>query len=198
MSYSNWLSDNQLWGLLNNYFAGAYHEDDWPQRLKALIKNIQDDVLKADALGSLTDQALVERLLPIYKEVVRVPMYYKAITTQPERVPAALQYLLTSDDDLEQKVNAVLTSRGMYYIKGLGKTFWSIFFMALDPQQNPYWSNRTEKALNELGMATWSSQDSPGQVYRQIVEAECRLAELHPGASLYGIDHFVNYVTAGE
>ena len=152
-------------------------------------------MLNADALESLTDQALVERLLPIYKEVVTVPMYYKAITNQPELARPALLYLLASDDDLEKKVNAVRTSRGKHYIKGLGKTFWSVFFMALNPQQNPYWNNRTEKALKDLGMDAWLSKDSPGQVYLKISDAEHYLADLHPEADLYGIDHFMYHVT---
>jgi uncharacterized protein (DUF2461 family) len=198
MSISTWLTDDQLRELLDRYFAGAYHEDDWPAQLQALVERARQQVFNLESLDVLPDETLVERLLTIYRFVVRVPMYYKAITGHPRRVRAALRYLLESDDDLAVKVDALMTTEGAHYIKGLGKTFWAIFLMTLDPAHNPYWTGKTNDALTALGMANWTRRDSPGQVYCKIAEAEQSLASLHPQADLYGIDHFMHYVVVLE
>jgi len=133
MSISSWLTDDQLREFLNRYFAGAYHEDDWPAQLQALVERARQEVFNLEALEMLSDEVFVERLVSIYRVIVRVPMYYKAITNHPRRVRTALRYLLESDDDLTAKADTLMTSDGAHYIKGLGKTFWAIFLMALKP-----------------------------------------------------------------
>lgn len=198
MSLSTWLTDDQLRELLDGYFAGAYHEDDWPAQLQALVERARQEAFNLEALEMLSDEILVERLLSIYRAIVRVPMYYKAVARHPPYLRAALRYLLESDDDLMAKVNALMTSDGTHYIKGLGKSFWAVFLMSLDPAHNPYWTNKTNDALTALEMAGWTRSDSPGQVYRQIAEAERALVALHPQADLYTVDHFMHYVTVLE
>lgn len=198
MSTSTWLTDQQLEELLDRYFASAYQEDDWPKRLKELVEDAKSQVFNLDAVDALPDEDLVERLVSIYRNIVQVPLYYKAIANHPSQVREALRYLLQSDDDIVAKTNALRQRDGPHYRKGLGKSFWSFFLMALDPSKNPYWNNKTEDALDALGMARWSSSDSPGEVYLSVAEAETALANLHPQADLYSTDHFMHFVTVLE
>jgi len=201
MSLSTWLTDDQLRELFDRYFAGVHPQDERAGQLQTLVEQVQQEILNLETLDLLPDEALVERLLSIYRAIARivcVPMYYKAINAYPGRVRAVLRYLLESDDDLPAKVDALMTSGGAHYIRGLGKLFWSVFLMALDPASNPYWSNKTEAALDALGMAGWTRRDSPGQRYQKIAETERALIALHSRADLYTIDHFMHYVTVLE
>lgn len=198
MALSSWLKDSQLRELLERCFASEIPQDDWHGRLQALAERCQQEVLNAEALETLSDDALVERVLGIYRSIVRIPMYYKAIVHHPSQVRTALRYLLDSKDDLKTKADSLLAADGAHHIVGLGKSFWSLFLMALDPARNPYWNNKTEQALRDLGMANWASQDSPGEVYCQVAGAEQDLVKLHPPADLFTVDHFMHYVTVLE
>ncbi len=195
MSISTWLKDEQLKELIDRYFADAYQKADWAEELGHLVERARDQVFNIEALNELLDEELVERLVSIYTELVQVPLYRRSISDHPEEVRAALRYLLESDDDLVTKVNALRQSDGNHYRKGLGKSFWSLFTMALDPEKNAYWNNKTENALEALGMDWWSRGDSPGEVYRNVCEAQQELASLNPRADLYAINHFMHYVT---
>jgi len=198
MSISTSWTDDQLRELLDGYFAPAYHDDNWPQRLRELVHEAQRDVLNTEALNTLSDEALVERLQAIYRGTEVVPLYYKAFSTHAELCRTTLRYLVESDDALTAKVDALLASDGAYRVTGLGKTFWSVMLMALDPDHNPSWTGKTENALKALGMARWNRGDRPGQVYARIAEAQQELVDLHPEADLYAIHHFMHYVTVEE
>ena len=198
MPGSTWLSDDQLCTLLDAYYAGPNSTDEWSRRLERLIDKIPEEILSIQKLESLSDSELVEQTVAIYRNIVRVPMYYKAITSRPKEVRNALLYLLESDDDIIAKVNTVRKSDGEHYIKGLGKSFWSLFFIALDSRNNPYWNQKTEDALKELGLAHWANHDTPGEVYAAVAEAERYLVKLYPQADLIDIDHFMHFVVELE
>ena len=117
MSLSTWLTDDQLRELFDRYFAGVHPQDEWAGQLQTLVEQVQQEILNLETLDLLPDEALVERLLSIYRAIARivcVPMYYKAITAYPGRVRAVLRYLLESDDDLWTKVDALMTSGGAF------------------------------------------------------------------------------------
>lgn len=103
MSLSTWLTDDQLRELLDGYFAGAYHEDDWPAQLQALVERARQEAFNLEALEMLSDEILVERLLSIYRAIVRVPMYYKAVARHPPYLRAALRYLLEEEPKLSNR-----------------------------------------------------------------------------------------------
>ena len=202
MSASDLLTDDQLKELLDDYLtgylAGEYAHDDWPHQLQDIVQQAQRDLLSTDELDSLSDDALVERLVELYRAIVAVPLYYKAFSTRVDLCRTTLRYLLESDESASAKVDALLGPEGRFRGTGLGKSFWSVLLMALDPALNPPWTNKTEKVLKLLGMARWVRSDTPGQIYSHIAEAQRMLISLDPRADLYTIDQFMHYVAILE
>jgi MoxR-like ATPase len=197
MTYSNWLTDDQLRELLDRYFEEGHHKDEWIDRNRELIKRIQTEVLNREVIESLPDDEFIERSIALYREIVTVPMYYKAFRGHTQEVRNVLMYLLESDDELSEKVDAVLETDGKHRITGLGRAFWSYIFMALSPDNNPNWNDKTEAALQSLGMNYWDNRSSLGERYQQVAIAQSNLASLSadPGADLFTIDHFMHFVT---
>ena len=202
MSTSDLLTDEQLQELLDDYLtgylAGEYAHDDWPHQLQNIVQQAQRDLLSTDELDSLSDDALVERLVELYRAIVAVPLYYKAFSTRVDLCRTTLRYLLESDESVSAKVDALVGPEGRFRGTGLGKSFWSMLLMALDPAHNPPWTNKTEKALRLLGMARWVPSDTPGQTYSRIAQAQRMLIGLDPRADLYTIDQFMHYVAVLE
>ena len=204
MSLSDRLTDEQLQELLDDYYSryspDGYAQDDSAVRLRQVVEQAHREVLDMEAVSALSDDQLVKRLQAVYRAVVSPAMFYKAFTTRVELSRSILQYLAESDDPAPAKVDALLTPDGRFSVvgTGLGKSFWSILLMALDPAHNPNWNNKTENALKVLGIARWGRGDTPGQVYQRISDAELQLVALHPEADLYSVDHFMHYVTVEE
>lgn len=198
MATSKWLTDDQLKELVDEYYAGDFHKDEHVAKRQSQVKQTQDQLLNPDVFYSLSDEEFIERTLDIYRSIVRVPMYYKAIENHPQEVRAAVRYLIESDDDIVEKVENLRNKDGKHYRKGLGKTFWSLLIMAQNPAENPYWNNKTERALKALGMDYWSSGATPGEKYEAVIKAYEELMDLHPDADVLTLDHFMHYVTEME
>jgi MoxR-like ATPase len=197
MTYSNWLTDDRLRELLDRYFEEEHYKDEWIVRNRELIKRIQTDFLNPEVIVSLPDDEFIEWSISLYREVVTVPLFYKAFRGHTQKVRNALLYLRESNDSISNKVDALLETDGKLRITGLGRAFWSYIFMALSPDNNPNWNEKTETALQSLGMNYWDNQSSPGEKYQHIAIAQKNLLELasRPSADLFTIDHFMHFVT---
>ncbi len=190
------LTNQQLQALLDG-FRNCKVLDDSPEKLKGIVREIRDELLSPDRLRALDDDALAKKAAVIYKGTVAVPLYAQTLVRYPQRLREGLEYLgsLGPSTQIESTVDQFLTPTGRFNIPGIGKAFWSTFFMAVDPQQHPSWNNKTERALADMGLAGWSRSDSPGVVYARIAAAMQRLLRLAPWATLYQMDYFMHYVT---
>lgn len=190
--HSSWLTDSQLSALLDKY--KSVYSDGMPEycrRLESLIDKIREDVLSE--VPSKGD--LVPILQSIYNDIIDVPMFYNNIAENPEKLHGGVELLADPDVTLRNKVQAVLDKDGEFRVSGLGPAFWSLFFMALDPQENPYWNNKTEAALRFLGLFGSPPYDRWTR-YQTIREAQSHLAELSEGLGLLEINHFMHFAYA--
>src|SRR5262249_42339089 len=67
-------------------------------------------------------------------------------------------------------------------------------FQLVDPLQHPAWTPAVEAGLRRLGLARWSAQDGPGQVYAAVLDVYAELLKQHPGLSALHLDHFLTLV----
>ena len=196
MSLSSWLTDEQVQELIDLYYKGLSKENKWVQSLKSLVKLIQTRLLIREKIEKLKKEELEEILKKVFTSTV-ARQSKKRITDNLNSIHNNLIYLFDAQDDQKTKIDSLLKKKGNHRIKGLGMSFWSIFFMAMDPDKNPYWNNKTENALYALGMDYWvdDKNKSHSQQYQRIAEAQQQLVQLHSEADLYSIDLFMNFVT---
>ncbi len=197
MALSTRLTDDQLLALVEEYFEQGANLSGWTLRARERVEAVRAAFFNADFLERASDAELVRALTAYYKQVVAVPLLYRAIENAPGRLRLALQTLLDADADLAARVDAVLLSSSPLHQPGLGKSFYSPLFQALDPERNPLWNNRTEAGLRALGLNRWQRSDSPGTRYLAIQSAYLDLARLHPDLDLFQIDHFMRFVVVG-
>ncbi|MFN8500090.1 MAG: AAA family ATPase [Anaerolineae bacterium] len=197
MTLSTRLTDEQLLALIEEYFDQGAHLSGWTLRARERVEAVRAAFFNPDFLERATDAELVRALTAYYKQVVAVPLLYRAIETAPGRLRLALRTLLDEDADLAARVDAVLLPSSPLHQPGLGKSFYSPLFQALDPERNPLWNNRTEAGLRALGLNRWQASDSPGGRYLAIQSAYLDLARLHPDLDLFQIDHLMRFVVVG-
>jgi|GEM_PF-3422488 len=198
-SLSTKLTDGQLKELLDTYLKeGIPVADPWINRHRARVQKTKADLFNVDHLKSATDEELAPDLIEHYRWAVRVPLYYRSIEQNVDKVRAGLLYLLESEDSLQTRVDQVIDENGRYKVFGIAKSFWSTFFQPLDPAGNPRWNDKAERALDNLGMRYWKAGDSPGQVYVAVQRAQLALAALRDDLDLFILDNFMHYVTVQE
>ncbi|MFN8472379.1 MAG: AAA family ATPase [Anaerolineae bacterium] len=197
MALSTHLTDEQLIALIEEYFDQGAHLSGWTLRARERVEAVRAAFFNSDFLERASDGELVSALTAYYKQVVAVPLLYRAIETAPGRLRLALRTLLDEDANLAARVDSVLLPSSPLHQSGLGKSFYSPLFQALDPERNPLWNNRTEAGLRALGLNRWKPSDSPGSRYLAIQSAYLDLARLHPDLDLFQIDHFMRFVVIG-
>ncbi len=198
MPLSARLTDDQIQALVDDYFDQGAHLSGWTLQARERVERVRSGFFNTEFLDAASDAALVAALTAFYKEVVAIPLRYRAVEQAPGRVRQALLRLLDTDADLADRVDLVLQSRSPLYQAGLGKSFYSPLFQALDPSHNPLWNNRTEAGLRALGMQRWKAPDTPGARYIAIQSACLDLAALRPDLDLFEVDHFMDFVVRGQ
>ncbi|MCW5880551.1 MAG: AAA family ATPase [Anaerolineae bacterium] len=198
MSLSARLTDDQIQALVDDYFDQGAHLSGWTLQARERVERVRTSFFNATFLEEASDAALVAALTAFYKEVVTIPLRYRAVEQAPGRVRQALLQLLDTDVSLADRVDLVLQSRSPLYQAGLGKSFYSPLFQALDPAHNPLWNNRTEAGLRALGMQRWQASDTPGARYSAIQAACLDLATLRADLDLFEVDHFMDFVVRGQ
>ena len=197
MALSTRLTDEQVRALVEAYFEQGAHLSGWTLKARERVVRVRAGFFNAAFLEQAGDEALVAALVEFYKDVVTIPLRYRAVEQAPNRVRQALLRLLDTDIDLADRVDLVLQPRSPLYQPGLGKTFYSPLLQALDPDHNPFWNNRVEAGLRALGMQRWKAADTPGTRYLAIQSACLDLSALHPDFDLFEVDHFMDFVTRG-
>lgn len=158
------LTDEQLRELLDGHLESAA-EDDWMPKFKGAVEKIQKGFFAEGVLDSKSDDELVGLAVDLYKSIVSPPMFVGSLKKNPTRLRQGIRFLLDNQGDMVACADAVLADDSPFAMRGVGKAFWSLFFMALDPAKNPYWNNKTEDALRKMGLADWRGSDSPGLIY---------------------------------
>lgn len=198
LGLSTRLTDEQVRALVEEYFDAGAHLSGWTLKARERVDLVRQSFFNPSFLEGASDSALVAALTAYYKDVVTIPLRYRAVETAPNRVRQALLRLLDTEIELADRVDLVLQPRSPLYQPGLGKSFFSPLLQALDPTRNPLWNNRTEAGLRRLGMQRWKGTDTPGSRYTAIQAACLDLAALRPDFDLFEVDHFMDFVTRGS
>src|SRR5262249_45075538 len=129
-----------------------------------------------------------------HEACVRPPLHGEALCRRAGLVRHALGHLLRGRDPFPRKAEHCLAADGPYHVAGLGPSFWSAVFQALDPQRHAAWTPAVEAGLRRLGLVSWQAQDRPGRVYAVILEAHGRLRAFAPALGSLHAEHFLTLV----
>src|SRR5207248_224484 len=100
------------------------------------------------APGEFLSKAYVDRASEVeyqsalgrfYEACVPHALHAPALLRRAGVVRHALSHLLRCPDPLPQKAERCLAPGGPYHVTGLGPSFWSALFQALDPVHHPAW-----------------------------------------------------------
>jgi MoxR-like ATPase len=144
--------------------------------------------------GSETDfQAALVRF---YEACVQPALHMDTVRRRAGIIRHALGHLLRCPDPLPRKAERCLATGGPYFVAGLGPSFWSALFQALDPLQYPAWTPATMAGLRRLELVRWSDSDGPGQIYAALLDVYGELLSRQPGLSALHLDHFLTLMAA--
>ncbi len=185
-----WISRDQLIELLQDFKRDLpkWGEAGWIEKFSGIVSRIREDLFKSSPDSVKTAGIAVE----IYKAAVQVPLYWKAIPENREKLAEAIRFL-GSVADIKEKVSAVLESDGRFYISGLGTAFWSLFFMAYDPKKYFLWNRKTENALLSLGLIPTGL--SGPELYEAMSNAMVYLSNLGIELAVCELDAFMHYAS---
>ncbi len=162
-------------------------------RFRAVLA-ARDRLLREDFLDRAPEDEFREALAEFYQSCVQPPLQLAVLGRRAGLVRHALGHLLRCPDPLPHRVERLLSPQGAYHIPGLGPSFWSALFQALDPQRHPGWLPTTLAGLRRLGLAPRDRGAGPGAVYAELIEAYTRVRELEPGLTALHMDHFLAQV----
>jgi 5-methylcytosine-specific restriction enzyme B len=137
-----------------------------------------------------------QALVAFYEQCVPAALHVETLRRRAGLVRHGLGHLLRCPDPLARKAPRYLAAEGPYHIAGLGPAFWSALFQGLDPVHTPAWTPAVALGLQRLGLARWSAQDGPGQIYAALLDAYSRLLRRETGLSALHLDHFLTLVAA--
>lgn len=189
-SIDPWISREQLIELLQNFKRDLpkWGEAGWILKFSGIVSRIRKSLFEASPDSAETAEIAVE----IYKAAVQVPLYWKAIPENREKLNEAIRFL-GSDADIKEKVSAVLDSDGRFYISGLGTAFWSLFFMAYDTKKYFLWNRKTESALLSMGLIPPGL--SGAEFYEAMSNAMVFLDNLGIEFGVCELDAFMHYAS---
>jgi 5-methylcytosine-specific restriction enzyme B len=130
-------------------------------------------------------------LLRFYEATVFPPLHAAVLTRRTGMVRHALAHLLRSPDPLSQKAERCLRADGPYHVAGLGPSFWTALFQALDSVRQAGWTPATVVGLRRLGLARWPAHAAAAEVHAGILKAHAHIRSLEPGLTGLHVDHFL-------
>jgi hypothetical protein len=158
-------------------------------RFQAVLDASQS-LLRTPFIDEITEGDFQAALVTFYKACVQPPLHGGTLRRRAGIVRHALGHLLRCREPLPRKAGRCLSPSGPYHVPGLGASFWSAVFQGLEPLTLPGWTPAIEAGLRRFGLARWSSEDEPGQVYTRLVEVYADLLDRERGLSALHLDHF--------
>jgi hypothetical protein len=157
----------------------------------AAILSARDGLLSEAFLDGASSEDFQTELLRFYEATVAPPLHAGMLARRAGMVRHALAHLLRSPDPLPQKAERCLRPGGPYHVAGLGPSFWTALFQALDPSRYAGWTPAAVVGLRRLGLARWPSHAAPAEIHAGILEAHARIRALEPGLTGPHVDHFL-------
>jgi MoxR-like ATPase len=164
-------------------------------RFRAVL-TASEGLLAEAFVDGATQEEFQYALVRFYEQCVQPPLQVATLCQRTGLVRHGLAHLLRCPDPLVRKAERYLTVDGPYHVAGLGPAFWSALLQGLDPAHTPAWTRPVVKGMQRLGLARWSVQDRPGQIYAAIFENYAQLLRGETGLSALHLDHFFSLVGA--
>jgi hypothetical protein len=149
------------------------------------------DFLRDDFLDDAGPREFEAALLRFYEACVRPPLHGAVLRRRAGMVRHALAHLLRSPDPLPRKAERCLRPDGPYHVPGLGLSFWTALFQALDPARQPGWTAATAAGLRRLGLARWPADADAAAVHAALLKAYLKVRALEPALAAAHVDHFL-------
>lgn len=166
---------------------------EWGPRFEAIL-HARSSWLRPAFLDTASTATFAQTILRFYEAVVSPPLHAATLCRRADLVRHALGHLLLGADPLSVRIERCLAPDGPYQVAGLGLTFWSAVFQALQPQRYPAWTPGTVHGLLRLGLVT-RSQRLPTAEHYAIVSEQYAALRLHaPELSSLHCDHFLSLV----
>jgi MoxR-like ATPase/uncharacterized protein (DUF2461 family) len=159
--------------------------------LSASVKFLYPDFLDNAPAAELGDA-----LLRFYEACVHPPLHAETLSRRAGLVRHALAYLLRGRDPWPLKAAACLSPAGIYYVAGLGPSFWSAVLQGLNPLRHPGWTPAILAGLSRLGLASWRRGDAPEVIYAALCSVYDRIQALEPALSALHVDHFLTKIAS--
>ncbi len=165
----------------------------WGSRLAA-IGSARDQFLFARFLETAPDSDLRPHLERFYDHCVPRGHHRAMLARSLGLVRHGLVHLLQGLDPLPRRLENCLSSRGPYYVAGLGPAFWGAIAQALSPRKNPSWTADILGGLRRLGLARWPHNAGIAAVYAGLSAGYGQIQAMQTHLSAGQIDHFLTLV----
>jgi hypothetical protein len=126
--------------------------------------------LGPERLDTADDAVLAAEVATFYNAVHPTPFHPPAADRRVRFVRHALNHLLHGQDPLPDRLARCATPGEVYFVPGLGLTFWTAVVKCLDPTDLPLWCPATAAGLARLGLVA----DSPpplGPAFAAVLRA---------------------------
>jgi len=132
-------------------------------------------------------------IVRFYEASIPSGLHTEALRRRAGIVRHALGHLLRCPDSVPRKAERYLDPGGAYWVAGMGPSFWSALFQALDPAACPAWTPAVETGLRRLGLI---DREGRGRCYADLLEAYARIRLGEPCLTALHLDHFLTLVAA--
>ncbi len=140
--------------------------------------------LNTSFLHSANDSELLAQLNE-FTEDFDSPNFIRPVLIRKVRsIRHALCHLILGRDPFPLRMSRCLDPLGMYHIAGLGLSFWSTIFEALDPDNFPSWTEGALSGLARLELFAPNPLESPSHNYTRYQKAILKLKQHRPEIGL--------------
>jgi uncharacterized protein (DUF2461 family) len=163
------------------------------RRVQAIL-SASRDLLAESFLDNAGEDEFQTALVKFYQTCVDPPLHVATLCRRAGFLRHGLAHLLRCPDPLARRAERFLAPGGPYFVTGLGLSFWSALFQALDPTRLPSWTPAIALGLERLGLSWRTAPDGPGEAYAALLDLYWRLLEQHARISALHLDHFFTVV----
>ncbi|HEV3256086.1 MAG TPA: DUF2461 family protein [Gemmataceae bacterium] len=163
-------------------------------RFRAVLA-AREELLCERFIDHAGEAAFETAVVRFYEACVPHALHVEALRRRAGVIRHALGHLLRCPDPLPCKAERCLAPGGPYRVAGVGPSFWSALFQALDPVECPAWTPAVETGLRRLGLMS-AQPPHPGPGYADFLEAYARIRASAPCLTALHLDHFLTLVAA--
>ncbi|MCX7667013.1 MAG: DUF2461 family protein [Gemmataceae bacterium] len=177
--------------LLRQFIAKCPHQ---LEENRQSVQSARATWLNTSFLHSANDSELLSQLQE-FTDDLDSPNFIRPVLVRKVRsIRHALNHLILGRDPFPLRMSRCLDPLGMYHIAGLGLSFWSAIFEALDPENFPSWTEGALAGLARLELFVPNPLESPSHNYTRFQKAILKLKQYRPDMGLPLWNYFLNRI----